>query len=131
MKQVTIYSDSEFGGCINKYEGKLIEFGTRPYAQYKKTPYVTFIPTRKRYPRQILKGYKPFILILDGVGHPQPPSAFNEPVIHGLVTVYKSKYLSFDERYDTDFDTMIDKYIVESGARVIADYRHTKGFNSN
>lgn len=130
--QVTIYSASEFMGNINRYEGTLIEHGAGPYAQYKNAPFVTFVPKKKRNAVKIRKGYKPFLLILEGTGHPEPPSMFGEAIVTLPVAgeMKESKYSSFDDRWETDFDAMIDKYIAESGTKVIADYRHTKGFNS-
>ncbi len=47
-KQVTIYSKSSFG--VNKFEGKILEFGQQPYAQYPNATFVKFIPKGKRKP---------------------------------------------------------------------------------
>lgn len=131
--KATIYTDSEFMGNIMKHEAKeLIEHGTKKYAQYNKAPFVKWIPLGKRKPVGITKsGSSPMLLILEGVGHPNPESMWGEGKKVGDATVTEVKYASFDDRWEKDFDTMIDKYIAESGAKVIADYRHTKGFNSH
>lgn len=129
--QITVYWTGEFFGSVIKKEGTLIEHGTRKYAQYNNAPFVKMIPAGKRNPVLIAKEYKPFILVLEGTGHPEPQSMWKEsntPVAG--VTVTEAKYSSFDDRWDTDFDKMIDAYIEEIGVNVIADYRHTKGFNS-
>jgi len=130
QQKVTIYTSSEFFGSFHKYVGKLIDFGTRKYAQYDNAPFVTFIPSKKRKARQILKSFQPMILILEGIGHPDPETIWGGSKKENDVTVTQSKYSSFDERWSSDFDSLIDKYIQESGVNVIADYRHTKGFNS-
>lgn len=126
---VTIYSSGMLG--INKVEAKLVDHGTKKYAQYDNAPYVRFIPTRKRKVRGIQDGYKPYILILKGQGHPDletwKPATEPTP---GVI-VREALYSMCDARWDTDADTKLDAYIAESGAEVIADYRHTKGFNSH
>lgn len=130
-QKVTIYSSSEFFGSFNKYEGKLIDHGTEKYAQYNNAPFVKWIPSRKRNPVQLLKANKPMILVLEGIGHPAPDSLYNEPhYSNETVQVSKSRYSAFDEGWSNDFDLMIDKYIAENNVKIIADYRHTKGFDS-
>ncbi len=129
--QITVYWPGSFFGAIHKTEGTMIEHGTRPYAQYRNVPFVKLVPTGKRKPVMIQKDYKPYLLILDGVGHPDPQDMFIDGDESSLgVTSKISKYSSFDDRWETDFDQIIDKHITESKPVVIADYRHTKGFNS-
>lgn len=129
--QITVYWPGSFFGSINKTEGTLIEHGTKEYAQYKNAPFVTMVPAKKRKPVVIRKDYKPFILVLAGTGHPEPQDMFVAGESNGLgVTSRISKYSSFDDRWETDFDQMIDKYIEEKKPVIVADYRHTKGFRS-
>lgn len=124
-QKVTLYCKSAFG--IKKYEGKLIEHGTSPYAQYENAPYVVFIPKGKRNPRKFREGYKPFFLILAGWEHPEPDSALvdTEPTASGIM-VARSRYASFDDSWQRDFNAMIEPYIADPNINVIADYR-TKG----
>lgn len=129
--KATIYTDSEFMGNIIKYEAReLLEHGTKRYAQYGNSPFVTWIPEGKRKPVGIVKSYQPTVLILEGVGHPEPDKMFADAPFTGNVLVQEAKYASFDEGWEKDFDAMVDKYIAENNVKVIADYRHTKGFSS-
>lgn len=125
--QITVYWPGSFFGAIHKTEGTMIEHGTHPYAQYKNVPFVKLVPAGKRKPVMIQKEYKPYVLVLAGVGHPDPEDMFQDTDDEMIRT---TKYSSFDDRWETDFDQIIDKHIAESKPVVIADYRHTKGFNS-
>lgn len=125
----TIYVTSEFMGNVNKIECKLIQHGKRPYAQYDDATFVYYIPKGKRNQSAFVKGYKPYVLILKGHGHPSPEELFSvslPPSSTGLKSS-TSKYMSFDDRYKTDFDAVIDGYLTEKPDLVIADYRCTKG----
>lgn len=129
MREVSIYTDSDFGMGIRRVEGKLVEHGTMKYAQYQNAPYVTFIPKGKRKARQILRTFRPYLLILDGWDTPAPGSMWNpEPVSETPdATVMQSKYSSFDDRWDADCDSIIEQF---GTAKIVADYRHTTGFRS-
>lgn len=112
MSKVTIYTTSEFMGNVCKYEGTLIEHGTRKYAQYDNAPYVDFVPRGKRKPLRIQKAYKPYLLIVEGWGAPEP-----EPMCTPQGGM--SKYSSFDDGWRRDFNALIEA----SGCVIIADYR--------
>ena len=129
--QITVYWTGEFFGSVIKKEGTLIEHGTRKYAQYNNAPFVKMIPARKRNGVMIAKEYNPFILVLEGVGHPEPEGMWKSSQPVNGVTVTESRYSSFDDRWVTDFDKMIDAYVAENKVKVIADYRYTKGFSSH
>lgn len=121
---VTIYTSGEFFGSINKYEGKLVECGTKQYAQYDHAPYVFFIPKGKRKARGFVKGYQPWIVIVKGVGHPTPPDMFTAPrMSESGMMVKESRYSSFDDRYKTEFNPVIDQLIAEKPELVIMDIR--------
>lgn len=126
------YSSSRFFGNIIKVEGNLVKVEVKPYAQYNSVPQVIFIPKGKRKPMSyIASGYKPFVLILGGDGHPNPGDPF-VPVqskVDGAI-VSKSQYASFDDRWESDFDSMINQYLASNPVKVIGDYRYTKGFSS-
>lgn len=132
MQKVTIYLKGQMTSAITKIEAKLVAHGTKPYAQHPEAPYVQFIPKGKRLPREVHEGYKPFVLILDGVGHPDPDGIFDpartttSSYPTGDVTIQRSRYLSADPRWMTDFNAMINTYLENSGAVVIGDYRYTK-----
>ncbi len=103
--QITVYWGGDFFGSVLKKEGTLIEHGTRKYAQYNNAPFVKMIPTRKRNGIMISKDYKPFILVLAGVGHPDPQSMWKDSKVDGAVKVTESKYSSFDDRWESRLQT--------------------------
>lgn len=125
-KQVTIYSSGSFG--ISKIEGVITDFGFKDYAQYKNAPFINFIRKGKRKEEQMLKTYNPYLLVIDGYGHPDPGSCFEKPEICGDLIISKTTYSCFDDRYKTDFDQLINDYIKDKN--VIIDIRHTVGTNS-
>ena len=126
---VTIYVSGAFG--VQKYQGSLVDFGTRKYAQYDSAAYYSYIPKGKRKPLGCIQGYHPYIVILEGVNHPAPADPFNAPVISnydcGDVTCKKTRYGSFDDRYLTEFDSKIEEYL--KNQNVLMDIRHTVNTN--
>lgn len=128
---VTIFSKSEFGMGINKYEGKLLNTGVKPYAQYNKAPFVEFIPKRKRKGVKIIKGYSPYLVVLEGK-HPDLDPENPMQIISQTedIVVRQSKYSSFDSRYESDFDKVLDAYIAVEQPKILLDARNSRGFSS-
>lgn len=128
---ITVYMVSEFMGNVVKREGTYMSHGVNKYAQYSLVPFLAFITKGKRSVTSIRSsGYKPYMLILEGVGHPEPDDMFNDAVDKGEVTIRTSRYASFDERYITDFEAVMDKHLAKRQHAIIADYRFTKGYSS-
>ena len=127
-QKVTIYSDGIFG--MRKVEAKLVAHGTRKYAQYDNAPYVHFLPKRARKVRGIQGSYQPYILVLDGWGHPDLNNCkpAQQCGVSGLIA-QAGKYSMCDPRWNTDADGKLDAYVAETNTAIVADYRHTKGFN--
>lgn len=121
---VTVFLMGEFGMGVKKYEGWLVETGRRRYAQYEAAPFVRFIPKGKRNPREWQGTYKPYCVVLNGHGHPIDPGSPFVPCESATpgVTVQRSRYTMFDERWESDFDKVLDAYM--KPAMVVADYRH-------
>ena len=119
MTKVTIYTTSEFFGSVVKYEGTLIEHGTKKYAQYEQAPFVTFIPKGKRKALSFVKAYNPYLIICQGWDCPEPGGMFGESHVKGDVIIKASKYASFDDQYKTDFNELLSR----SNVDIIADYR--------
>lgn len=117
---VTIYTSSDFMGNIVKYEGWLNELGLQDYAQYRAVPYVHFVPKGKRNKVGFVKTYDYYIYIVAGHGHPDPEELFSVKVSDMMST---AKYRSFDDRYKTDFDPIIEGL----DATVLLDCRKAKG----
>ncbi len=126
MKKITIYSTNSIFGNILKTEGTLVEIGRENYAQYHQAPFVKFIPKRKRTAYIARATYKPYLLVLEGHGHPDPDDMMMPADTFGTgVTTSKSRYRSFDERYETDFDAKIQDYLKTQN--VLLDIRHSAG----
>lgn len=123
---ITVYMSGAFG--VTKYEGTLLEFGTRKYAQYEKAPFVTMVPKGKRKPIVIQKTYRPYIVILDGIGHPEMSEVFSVVSETKDMLVRTTRYSSFSEDWIKESDIAIDAYIEKVEAKVIADFRYTKAF---
>ena len=127
--KATIYFKSTFG--VTKQEVTLIKHGTMEYAQYSSAPFVEYKKKRARKITKLVQGYNPNILIISGWDQIDTTDAFNKEERcgpYGLV-VKSSKYTSFDERYQTEFDEMIQPLIDSGKIDVIADYRNHNSHN--
>lgn len=118
--KVTIYVSGEFFGNIRKVEARLHQVGTRRYAQYEAAPTAIFTPKGARKPRQITQGYAPYMLILRGWDHPDPPSIWDEPKQDGPVTVQRSKHSACSDGWIKDFESALGEVKPED---VVADFR--------
>jgi len=124
-EKATLYFKSDLGGSIIRREIYLIEHKLTDYAQYRNVPEITFILKGKRKPMKMIKGYKPFFLILAGWNTPlySDDEGFNIKQ-EGETTIKSSKYLSFDDRYTADFNRYINPLLSKN--IVVADYRDNK-----
>lgn len=132
-KKVTVYLQGGMGMSIIKVEGKLKDLGTREYAQYKNAAYVDIVPKGKRKLKRYMQTSYPYMLVLEGMGHPDLDDGFDivensNPM--DTVLMKRSRYLAFDDRWKEDADVEIDSYIARSNPVVLADFRCTKGFSS-
>ena len=128
-EKVTIYTTSDFMGDVVKYEGRIHESGRRKYAQYDSAPYVDITMKRKRKAIRIMKTYNPYILVVKGWDHPDAEDYLK--VVHESAdaVISKSRYLSFDERYKTDFDKIINDLIESKKIEVVEDFRNVNPYN--
>ena len=122
----TMYLMGELGFGVRKYEGWLVEHGRKPYAQYPDAPFVKFVPKGKRKPRGWQGSYRPYCVLLRGHGHELEPDSALLPAESTTpgVTVQKSRYSLFDDRWGTDFDAKLGQYLAEKPEALLADYRH-------
>lgn len=127
MRLATVITMGDFGPIVTKC--KLVEYGYRKYAQYRNAAFVKYIPKGKRTVTGFIKGYQPYIIILAGHhdvdmdGMDDWDSGTGNPDVKWK----KSRYMSFDPRYSTDYDSFIDKYIESLGKdSVLFDERWTK-----
>ena len=124
--KATLYLIGGMGGSVARREGYLVDNKLVDYAQYKQIPQIDFIFKGKRTTQRFVKGYNPFFLILKGWDTPNysDDEGFNITKKED-VTISKSKYLSFDERYILDFNTFINPLLDKN--IILADYRENKG----
>lgn len=115
-----MYVKGEFLGNIIKIEATEATIEIKPYAQYPNAVHVTFRKPRQRKDRGFVQSYRPSLLVLDGWGHPDPASPW-KPISEGCS---ESKYMSCDERWQSDFDAAIEAYIETTGTLVLADFRN-------
>lgn len=119
----TIYIRGMMG--VHRVEANLAVLERGPYAQYRNALHLRFLEKRKRHQRVAEFGYKPYILILEGWGHPEQ----DDPMVEipgdagSKVVVSRSRYLSCGPRYQSEFDAKIDAYIAARKPRVLADER--------
>lgn len=121
----TVYTNGVFG--VSKQEVKLLDFGTKKYAQYNNAVFVHFIKKGKRKPEGFVKGYKPYMLILEGINHPEPADAFGPVQVKGDLETKMTRFSSFDDRYLTEFDEKISEYIKDKN--ILMDVRFTVNTN--
>lgn len=126
-KPVTIYTSSTFG--VLKLEGKIVDFGTKKYAQYDNAAYFHYVQKRKHNASGIIKGYKPYMIIIEGHNHVSPEDIFKVVSQKENIVVSKTKYSSFDDRYLTEFDECFAAYSEQNKFNVLMDIRFT--INSN
>ncbi|WP_298751988.1 hypothetical protein [uncultured Arcobacter sp.] len=121
--KVTIYKKDEFFGSVKKIEANLVEHGRMKYAQYNSAPFVIAKPKRKRTAYRWVETFQPYMIIVKGWDAPAVDNPFVVTEKNDSVTISRTKYSSFDERYGTDFDKVIDAWIAEDESRLVADYR--------
>lgn len=117
----TIYHRGGFG--YTKFEARKVAVFIGRYAQYPNAVQVVFLQKGKRKPQAFTDSYKPSTVILEGVGHPDAPSAFSAPEESNGFVVTKSKFTCFSEEYGTEFDEKMDPYFAKPEVKVLGDYR--------
>jgi len=125
--KATMYRKSEFMGNIIKHEITLIEVKDhQKWAQYDNAVKVLCRHKNKRLSSEHTFSYDPYVVIVEGWGKPDPKDMFDVVEKTDKVTIRKSSYASFDVRFMTDFDKMVDDGKL---GKVIFEARGTKGYN--
>ena len=106
FQNCSIYRSSEFMGNVIRQDCRDITITTGlKYAQYSDATKVEYTPTGKRKRCGIWLTYRPFMVVLKAEDAIDPASMFGSSTAednHGL-TVERSQYSSFDDRWETDF----------------------------
>jgi len=129
-KPVTVYFMGEFGMGLIKVEGKLKALDTKKYAQYNNAPFIDLVPSKKRKTRRFMQTYDPYMVVLEGIGHPDPNDNMEELSNDGDLIVSQSRHLSFSSEWKSEGDTLLDNYINGNDVTVLGDFRQSKGFSS-
>jgi len=123
FEKATIYTTSEFMGNVVKTEVRKGSVGIRPYAQYDNAVHVHFVAKGKRKRSGFVKSHKPFVLILEGHGHPDPATLYGEAEAteNGEASVARGRYRCFDPGWVRDFRALMSAHINKSqgGAKVV------------
>lgn len=120
FEKATIYTTSEFMGNVIKTEVRRGEVEIAPYAQYNEAVHVRFVPKGKRSQRGFVKSHKPFVLVLEGHGHPDAATLYGETEAtqDGECSVARGRYRSFDAGWVRDFRSLMSSYINKSQGNV-------------
>lgn len=132
MEKVTIYKSSGMGNII-AIESHLKEFGFAPYAQYPDALQLVHRMKRKRttYRATFSPALgSPNVLVVKGWGQPAPQSMWGTSSTVGNVTVAKGRYSSCDDRWQGDFNKMIDQHIESGAVEVVVDTRGRDAFKA-
>lgn len=127
-QKATLYFNNDFGFGIGSMEVRLYETGTRTYAQYDGAGYVSYKKKGARTVRGMVFTYKPWMVALEGWGLPKFDN-WRAPQKNGEVVTQRGKYSSCDERWEQMGDLFVADVQGQTGAKLLADFRYTKGFN--
>jgi len=131
-KKATIYLTTEgiSLGNVHKLEVREVEVIRKPWAQYPSAVQCKYLLPRKRNWSGRTGSYKPYIVVLEGWGHPDPDSPWVTIKEDSEVSVSESKYFSCSDGWETDFDRKLTSYLeANPSVKVLGDYRHTNGCN--
>jgi hypothetical protein len=109
--KVTIYRKSEFFGDVEKIEAKLFSVEIKKYAQYDNA--IKYVFTRKGKRKEesdFLRGKDCFLKIALGWGLISPADTMEDHT----QDLKKTKYLSFDPRYVSDFVKLFNGFQLEN-----------------
>lgn len=131
-KKATVYYKGEWGPGINRLEVREICVTRRPWAQYPSAVICNFLQPRKRKWQNLTGSYEPYIVVLEGWGHPEPGSPWTNTQVGDGVITQQSRYSCHDERWGTDFDRELAAYLeANPKVKVLGDYRNTQGCNTH
>jgi hypothetical protein len=122
-RPVTLYFRGDFLGNMLKVEARHAKVVLRPCAQYPRAVHFEWLARGKRRARRTLETSRPTLLVLDGWGHPDPDGAFEVVEERADVRVEQSRYRTYDDRWQTDFNARIGAYLAQGNGRVLADLR--------
>ena len=123
---VTLYAPTGvMSSNLVKIECRTLRVEVGPYAQYAAAVRFTYVPKGSRKEREHVETYRPCAVILAGHGHMDPDGLFDESTrkTEGNISTVRSRYLSCDPRWQSDFDAKLAGYVAEGKGRIVADFR--------
>lgn len=115
-------------GNIVKVEVREVEVLRRQWAQYPAAVSYRYKAPRQRNWRGSNSGYRPYLVVLAGWGHPDPQSPWETVSESPDVTVSKARHSGCSDGWTTDFDGWLSAYLAaHPRVKVLGDYRHTTG----
>jgi hypothetical protein len=131
-KKATLYVKNEFLGNVQRVEVREVRVSRQPWAQYKSAVICKYLLPRKRNWRKRTESYLPYLVVLEGWGHPDPASPWTNIQQGNGVTTSQGRHSSCSTAWDTDFDGELARYLeANPKAKVLGDYRHTQGCNTH
>ena len=126
--KATIYKAGGFLG-ISKLEVREGSILMQPYAQYPEAAVLRYKQPRARNLRGCTvtpnhDGSGIFLLVLEGWDHPEPDSIYGEvQTSEAGLDFREGRYSMCDPRWESDFNTMIDAFLVDQAVTVLYDGR--------
>lgn len=132
----TVYFNGGMGIKMIRCTRVVVQSG--PYAQYNRAVFVQYRETRKRYDRVRVETSHPSVLIVEGHDAPSPDDPFvpvptaslesgsddvDEKFSFETVSISRSRYMSCDPRWQSDFDAMVNPKIAAGELKVVYDGR--------
>lgn len=114
-QRVTIYVMNEFGFGAVRIECSRWFAEYMKWAQYDRALNVLFVPKGAKKVRGKVEGYKPYLLVLEGWGHPDTRASGDGT----------TSFTSFHPAHMSNFDQMIDEYIATKGVKVLVSVGRT------
>ena len=129
-QKVTIYVNNDMGFGLGTVEARLFKTGTKKYAQYDNAAYCQYKPKGARKMRGMVATYKPWLVVLEGWGLPKFNN-WDPPKSGAGVETQSGKFSTCDDRWELSGDIFVADVVSQTGAKVVADYRYTHGFNTH
>jgi hypothetical protein len=118
FENVTIYTNGDVFGNINRVDVKKARVWIAPYAQYKTAVFLEFIRRGKRKPEYLVRAGNVYIVIVS-TDMAIDPDELYVPV---SATASAGRYTAADPRWRSDFDSKLSA----SQVPILADYRFSE-----
>lgn len=130
-KAATLYIQSKLGN-IYKVEAREVEVLRRQFDKWPSAVDCHFKAPNKKNWHRYRQGYRPYLVILDGWGHPNPPPEWIDIKEDSECSVSQTRHSSCSEQWIANFDVWLSNYLKNNpSVKVLGDYRYTTGCNTH